>query len=328
MVSLLTFVAFYLACCAMAFAIARRLRLDAELFARSRGALPAELTLPPLADGSAIGDPTSGESAPIGRPIAPNALAFLAAFGWSCARASRTGSEVKRLLLFLSNDLEFHSVPIPRNVRADITRHLGRLLQQDRDAGPIAIGVYERCLGTDPSLMLFLDLLHAYHHGNRFADIVALWQRRPDLARAISDAACQPQAHGPLAQDRAVHALEVSLCAHIRADAFDPIALEREALFLLEHTTETYVTRPAIAHGLVAHIDRVRDKEEVVRSIERLIPARGPDDYSNFHEVFDLRGWSTLRKYLSHPTIRLELDRFVSKHDRPSYWRAFEGGVP
>jgi hypothetical protein len=35
-----------------------------------------------------------------------------------------------------------------------------------------------------------------------------------------------------------------------------------------------------------------------------------------------------VRQYLSDPRLKIELDRFVTKHDRESYWRVFHGGQP
>lgn len=257
-------------------------------------------------------------------PVTNRQLRFLLAFGWCCAKGGRAGDEVERLLIWLFDRLESEPQLAPRHVRSEITLHVARLMEGD--PGDVAVRVHRRCLPLRPTVTQFFHLLRACHVARRYTEIVDLWRKRRDLVRLVG-AAARAEDSTPVPREMAIHTLEIACNAHIEAEGFDPERWEQDALFLLEHTTEKYLQRVDVGHTLLAAVDRTRDARRIVHHVEKHIPARGPDDFTNFQDVFSLCRWPVVRGLLTDPRLRLELDRYVTRHDRRSFYRVLHGGT-
>jgi len=303
----------YVLLAAVAIACDRWTRLESRLSAARPGG-SRDLVLRAI-------DPTT-----VPRTADSDDVQLLLALGWLCARAGRRGGETVRLLLWTAARLRVEPRLAPPHVTAGIVAYLGGLLAEAGETGEHAIRVYRWCLLVRPRLDVFVALLKALHQRGDPADVVAVWGQHPRLARSVRAGARSDAGAADVDPRALLQSLEIACLAHERAGALDPAAWEDDALFLLEHTSGEVLSRVGAAHALLSDAGKLRDPQAAVRAVERLVPPHSRNDYSNFHAVFSLRGWRLVRDLLEQPRLRIELERFVAKHDRHAFGRAFEEG--
>jgi hypothetical protein len=195
--------------------------------------------------------------------------------------------------------------------------------------GMLACPLLRTGLALERRFAAFVALLTALWAEQRWSEMDEVTQAlRPFTrlgARALvcSDpAAFRRRGYGSIAYAEALTAAELIACARIGLNQCDNDTVHLWVLPLLRKSTERYLARTSAGHFLCEHLPHMPDPIGVVRAIERDIPPRAWDDYSNFQQVFAQQSW-TLRGLLTHPRIISELDRFLTRQNRRAFWRAF-----
>src|SRR3989442_15480208 len=116
---LTSFLALYLALWFVTLVINRRSSLESTLGARVRSELPKELVLDPPSWRTRESGQSSAAEGASGHTRRDEAR-FVVAFGWACAKARRSGEDVKHLLIVCFDKLERRPHLASGHVRADI----------------------------------------------------------------------------------------------------------------------------------------------------------------------------------------------------------------
>lgn len=176
----------------------------------------------------------------------------------------------------------------------------------------------------------FAALIPTLFKQQRFVDVIAVSRVLRQCTGMVVDVLTRDGMEVParlttfgVSQLQIVAVAERIAHAHIHVGPVDHKTLEQWLVPLLQQTTEEYLSRMTVAQFLCEHIDALHDPARAVAAIEAHLPPRAWDDYSNFQDVFSLRTWRCLHPLLTHPRIITEHQRFVTRHDRREFWRAF-----
>ena len=194
----------------------------------------------------------------------------------------------------------------------------------------LALPLVRKLFALERRFPAFLTLLEKLWIEQRFAEMVEVSQALRPFTRAGARAlACTDPAtfhvrgSASIPYTQALAAAELIGRGWIGIGQCDRNTVDTWVLPLLKKSTERYLPKTVAGHFLCVHLDHLPDPARIVSAIETDIPPRAWDDYRNFHEVFSMESWKTVRRLLTHPRIITELDRFVTRHNRTAFWSAF-----